>query len=75
MTLRDDTDLERPRLPFALYAVVGVLAVIGLFAISGFVIGTIGLLLRLAVFAVLAVLVLWGAKALLIGKPRPDDRL
>ena len=26
MDLRDDTDLQRPRLPFAIYAVIGVLA-------------------------------------------------
>jgi len=75
MALPDDTDLERPRLPFAVYAVVGLLAVIGLFAISGVVVGTISLLLRLVVFGMLALLVLWGLKAIFIGKPRPDDRL
>lgn len=75
MALSDDTDLRRPRLPFALYAVIGVLAVIGLFSISGFIFGTIALFIRLAFVAVLAILVIWGLKALVIGKPRPDDRL
>jgi len=52
--------------------VVGILAVIGLFSIIGFVIGTVGSLLKLAVIIVLAVLVLWGLKALVVGKPKPD---
>lgn len=75
MALSDDTDLERPRLPLAIYVVVGVLAVIGLFSLFGFVIGTISLLIRLAIFGALAVLVLWGLKTIVIGKPRPDDRI
>lgn len=72
MALSDDTDLERPRIPFAVYAVVGALAVIGLISISGFIIGTIGFLVKLVIIGVLAVLVLWGLKAIFIGKPRPE---
>ena len=72
MALSDDTDLERPRLPTAVYLIVGVLAVIGLISVFGFVMGTVGSLIKLAILAALAVLVVWGLKALLIGKPRPD---
>jgi hypothetical protein len=70
MATRDDTDLERPRLPLAIYLVVGVLAVIGLFSIFGFVLGTISLLIRLVIFGGLALLVLWGLKAIVFGSSR-----
>ena len=72
MAMSDDTDLDRPRLPTAVYLIVGVLAIIGLISIIGFVMGTVGSLIKLALLAGLAVLVIWGLKALLIGKPRPD---
>lgn len=75
MAKLDDTDLDRPRLPFALYAVVGVLALIGLFSISGFIFGTVFWLARMAVLAVLVLLVFWGLKAIFIGKARPDRQV
>ena len=49
-------DDAKPSLPFAVYLVIGVLAVIGAFSISGFVLDTIYLFFRIA-FVVFVVLI------------------
>ncbi len=54
----EDDDDGRFHLPFAVYAVIGVLAVIGLFSISGLVFGFFWWLVRALVLGAIALLVL-----------------
>lgn len=48
-----DDELERPSLPWWALVVVGVLALIGLVTVAGWVLGTIGGIVRLAVLALI----------------------
>ncbi len=54
----DDDDDGRPRLPLAVYAVIGVLAVIGLLSISGFVVGLVWWVVRALILGIVALGVL-----------------
>ena len=66
MAVADDDD--RRRLPGLLYLIIGVLAVIGLFSISGFILGTIAWLIRAAVVVGLAAIGLMVLKAIFFGR-------
>jgi hypothetical protein len=61
MALPPDDDLERPPFPW-LGLVVGGLAVIGLFAVAGWIVGTFCILVRLLVLAGVIVLVVMAVR-------------
>ena len=65
-----DQDLERPRIPMVVYAVIGVLAIIGLFSISGMIFGFVFWLVRTLVFVALAVVAFYILKAVFFGRSR-----
>ena len=73
-----DDDDDRPGLPALLYLIVGVLAVIGLISISGFIFGAIAFLIRTAVILLVAVVAFWILKAIFFGRssrPTADSDL
>jgi len=63
-----DEDLDRPRIPMLVYAVIGVLALIGLFSISGMIFGFVFWLVRTLVFVALAVVAFYILKAIVWGR-------
>jgi len=63
-----DDDLDRPRIPAVVYLIVIALAVIGLFSISSFLIGTVFWLARLVLIGLVALAVLWVLKTIFIGR-------
>ena len=70
MAADDDDDYEPGGLPLAIYVVVGVLAVIGFFAIIGTVMSAVFWIVKVAIAVALALVVLWVLKAVFFGKSR-----
>jgi hypothetical protein len=72
-----DDDLDRPRIPAVVYLIVIALAVIGLFSISGMILGAVFWLARLVFIGVVALAVLWILKTVFFGRSsrRADSEL
>jgi hypothetical protein len=75
MAIDDDEDYEPHGLPLALYLIVGVLAVIGLFSIMGAVMGAVFWLVKLAVAVLVVAAAVWLLKAVFFGQPPPRRHL
>lgn len=73
MAIDDDEDYEPHGLPLALYLIVGVLAVIGLFSIMGAVMGAVFWLVKLAVAVLVVAAAVWLLKAVFFGNRRHAD--
>lgn len=63
-----DDDLDRPRIPLVVYLVVIALAIVGLFSLSGMILGAVFWVARLVFIGLAALAVLWLLKTVFFGR-------
>lgn len=69
----DEDDDGGPGLPMLLYLVIGILAVVGLFSISGWIFGAIFTLVRAVIVIAVVVLAFVILKAIFFGRRHSAD--